>query len=790
MKLQKLFLGKSKLLIIGALMMTSFFILLPNFVYVIRWQQAPFTEDEVVITNVSYKSEATSATGEDLIAGLLFQPSPKFSDETYPAIIACHGFLGGAGKESMNRWSVEVAKRGFIVLSIDLPGHGMSIGEKDILPRNSVEPHIISEGIEYLQGQDFVDGEHIGLMGISYGGATVSLSAGVLGEKVDATISMNGFTNFTHWLIHGILPENDVTFSVNQDTIELQKAGDQKFTPENVKDLLRIYELYRGDDKDLEQLIVPGTTKLDRAFLKKFDAVEYLPNAKNQSVMFIDSQRQGTFDHTNQSMLGYNAVVDAGKEAYYIPVDDNHQLMDDPEYTSDYCIINFFEERLKGADLGEVGVEHGDLIKKYTQRRDIELTYSKVFGFRLLYECIGYFFLSFLPVIGIMLILVYNKKVAKKRAQQEEKIMNLKSKDENFMDFSFGRGSYYKTVLFVLLLYILAYLAIILGSLGFFSPLIMGTLCAAFYLVMFLAMYYVPDQAEVDLWRTKEQARPLIGAFSSEEFAETSKIFDVNALFLFAGLGMGVILISLGGLVVSLVPNVFFMPLEPIFRVMLITGASFLIIGMVTVGLLSIWKYKGHYRKMRNDGKSLFQSLHLVEWSRVNLSKYSIVKSITFGSVFYLGFFFQWNIWTFYMKFPMMMAPHSAYFIFMGLSVLLFFGGVELFVLIFKEKVLKDHIRTRFPASPRKGLYRLILIEILGVMFGLVIYALVGVVAFAPILRFALFGTLNWVLVGFFALIYLLTTILRIFYPDKTQFTVSIFVPLLLFTIVAYFLHI
>ncbi|MGV9199762.1 MAG: hypothetical protein ACOC4M_13210, partial [Promethearchaeia archaeon] len=115
---------------------------------------------------------------------------------------------------------------------------------------------------------------------------------------------------------------------------------------------------------------------------------------------------------------------------------------------------------------------------------------------------------------------------------------------------------------------------------------------------------------------------------------------------------------------------------------------------------------------------------------------------------------------------------------------------VELFVLIFKEKVLKDHIRTRFPASPRKGLYRLILIEILGVMFGLVIYALVGVVAFAPILRFALFGTLNWVLVGFFALIYLLTTILRIFYPDKTQFTVSIFVPLLLFTIVAYFLHI
>ncbi|MFO8018359.1 MAG: alpha/beta fold hydrolase [Promethearchaeia archaeon] len=791
MKLQKLFMGKSKLVIIGALMLMSFFILLPNFVYVIQWQQAPFTQKEVVITNVSYKSEPTSATDGNLIAGQLFQPSPKFSNEKHPAVIACHGFLAGAGKESMNRWCVEVAKRGFVVLSIDLPGHGMSIGEMDILPRNSVEPYIISDGINYLKNHNFVDVSNVGLMGISYGGATVALSAGVLGDKVDATVSMNGFTNFTHWLIHGILPENNVTFSVHEDFIELEKAGEDEFTPDNIKDLLRVYELYRGDDEDLEDLIIPGTTRLDRIFLKEFDAVEDLPNAKNQSVMFIDSLRQGTFDYTNQSSLGYEAVIDAEKEAYYVPVDDNHQLMDDPNYTSDYCIINFFEERLKGVDLGEVGDEFADDFEKYSQERDIELTYSKMFGFGLFSQCIGYFFLSFLPVLAVVFILVYNKRFTTHRAQQEKRILKLKQEDKNFMDFSFGRGSYFKTILYVLLLYMVAFLAMIAGSLGFFSPLIMGTLCGIFYLIMFLALYYVPDRAEVDLWdsmKTEERFRE--GIYPSLEPETQSKIFDVNALFLLLALFGIVGLIALLGFSSAWLPSVFFLPLEPIFRTMFLTGVCALLGGLIMIWLLSIWERRGEYRKMRNEGGTFFHSLRLVKWYQVDLSKYSIVKSITFGSVLYLAFFFQWNIWTFYMKFPMMIAPHSLYFIYMASSVLLFFGGMEFLVQIFKEKVLKDHIRIRFPESSRKGLFRLIVIEIVAAFFALFIYVMVGFIAFAPILSFSLFGNLSWLLAGFFALIYIAKRILNIFYPDKTQFALTIFVPFLLFTILAYFLHI
>jgi len=347
MNFEKLLTGKSKNALIGILMLASFFILLPSFVKVIAWQMAPFTEDEVVITTVTYESEDPDGSGYNLIVGNLFQPSPKFTNETYPGIIACHGFLFGVGNIQMNRWGVELAKRGFVVLSIDLPGNGMSIGDMDFIPRADYESTIIKDGISYLKSLDFVN-DSIGLIGISYGAGIVSMSAGILGDLVDATIACNGFTNLTNWLIEALLPDMNVDFSVSNEYITLNKVGDTDFTPENIQDLMKLYGIIKGTDKDFEGLIVPGTTQLSRKFLKKFDAVEYLPTVKNNSMMFIHSKRDGTFNYTNQSGQGYEAIISAGKSATYLSVDDNHQLLDDPNYTAHYCIINFFEEKLKG----------------------------------------------------------------------------------------------------------------------------------------------------------------------------------------------------------------------------------------------------------------------------------------------------------------------------------------------------------------------------------------------------------------------------------------------------------
>ena len=226
-KMNELLTGSKKNALIGVLMLTSFFIVLPNFVIIASSQFAPFTDNEIVITTIYYTSEGLADdNGEiNVIVGDLFQPSPKFSNNTYPAIVACHDFSVGMGRESMSPWCVELAKRGFVVLSIDLPGQGMSSGEMDVFPREDYVTPIVEDGIKYLKGLDFVNDSAIGLIGMGFGGSVVSMSAGKLNDLVNATVSLNGLTNFTNWLIGGLLSNVKIDFSDGFNNITMNSIN-------------------------------------------------------------------------------------------------------------------------------------------------------------------------------------------------------------------------------------------------------------------------------------------------------------------------------------------------------------------------------------------------------------------------------------------------------------------------------------------------------------------------------------------------------------------------------------
>ena len=66
------------------------------------------------------------------------------------------------------------------------------------------------------------------IAGHSYGGAAVSMTAGVLGDYVEATISLNGFTNLTNVLIERIFPDFDVDFTVKGTYIEIEEVDGKK----------------------------------------------------------------------------------------------------------------------------------------------------------------------------------------------------------------------------------------------------------------------------------------------------------------------------------------------------------------------------------------------------------------------------------------------------------------------------------------------------------------------------------------------------------------------------------
>ena len=767
MMLKDFLLGSKKNALIGILMLTSFFIILPNFVIIAGSQFAPFTDNEVVITTVSYTSEglADDSGKKNVIVGDLFQPSPKFSNNTYPAILACHDFQIGMSRESMNSWCVELTKRGFVVLSIDLPGQGMSTGEMDILPREEYITPIIEDGIQYLKTLECVNGTSIGLIGMGYGGAAVSMSAGNLNDLVNATVSLNGLTNLTNWLIEGLFASAKIDFSVSSKNITLNNINGITITRFNILDFLKLYGILRGTDDYLEDLIIDGTNCLNRTFLSKFDAVENLPNVKNNSFMFIHSSLDKKFDLTNQSGQGYDSIVRENKSAEYISVNDNHFMLGDPNYIAYYCVINFFEEKLMNVSLNG---SWSNNIEKYSQHRDIILTYALLFNPSLFFVSLKIFVISLVPLFLIVSIIFYNKKIAKNRAIKEKKILKQKETNDDFIDFTFGRGSYVKTVLFLVLLYIVAYIGVTGMSYGIFADLIVGTIGGLFYFLFFITLYYLPDQAEVDLWKSMKGKSSLTGKESA---------FDIKNYIVLSIIIALIIISALIGLFSTFLPSIFNQPIEPLLSPMLIMGSILLLGGI----FITIVLYKKENARI---------SLKDVDWNIYGLDKYQVIKSVSFGSVLFLSIHIQWNIQAYFLKFPTRIAPHSVYYFFMVLAVLSFFGGIQLMAKIFKERILRNKVEPLFGEYSRKEMLSNIIVEIGASIFTLLSVFLLILIAFAPLLNTILFGNLIVFLALIFVGICLITDLIKIICVDRGNFGISIFFPLLIFSILAFFLRI
>jgi pimeloyl-ACP methyl ester carboxylesterase len=106
----------------------------------------------------------TGAGGERLSA-LLYVPATATTAHPAPAVLVSHGYINT--REMQSPFAIELARRGFVVLAIDMAGHGYSggaVGEHD-----GGGP----EALAYLQALPFVDRREIGLEGHSIGGVPV-----------------------------------------------------------------------------------------------------------------------------------------------------------------------------------------------------------------------------------------------------------------------------------------------------------------------------------------------------------------------------------------------------------------------------------------------------------------------------------------------------------------------------------------------------------------------------------------------------------------------------------------
>ena len=119
---------------------------------------------DVEVRDVSFVTDSAVS-----MAGTMYIPVGVSSENKAPAVVVQHG--GNCNRETMSSFSVELARRGYIVFNEESWGNGYSdVNHNDEIPTTVY-------ATQYLKNLDIVDGERIGLIGHSAGAAQVCEAA-------------------------------------------------------------------------------------------------------------------------------------------------------------------------------------------------------------------------------------------------------------------------------------------------------------------------------------------------------------------------------------------------------------------------------------------------------------------------------------------------------------------------------------------------------------------------------------------------------------------------------------
>lgn len=131
------------------------------------------------------------------LVGDLYLPDGLKPGEQRAGIVLCHGYTGVKDLYLPDNARV-LNEAGYVVLTFDYKGWGDSEGT-----RNRLAPHSrvadVQAAITFLQLQDSVDEDRIGIYGTSYGGATVTWT-GAIDGRVKCIVSCVGVANGQRWM--------------------------------------------------------------------------------------------------------------------------------------------------------------------------------------------------------------------------------------------------------------------------------------------------------------------------------------------------------------------------------------------------------------------------------------------------------------------------------------------------------------------------------------------------------------------------------------------------------------
>jgi pimeloyl-ACP methyl ester carboxylesterase len=103
------------------------------------------------------------------VAGLLYRPRNATAATPAPAVLASHGYINT--REMQSPFAIELSRRGYVVLAMDMTGHGYSGGIVGTAGFGG------PAALRYLKSLPYVDKGRIGLEGHSMGGGPILAAA-------------------------------------------------------------------------------------------------------------------------------------------------------------------------------------------------------------------------------------------------------------------------------------------------------------------------------------------------------------------------------------------------------------------------------------------------------------------------------------------------------------------------------------------------------------------------------------------------------------------------------------
>ena len=124
---------------------------------------------------VTVKDMSWETSNGESMSALLYKPNGVSADNKAPAIVVAHGWWNN--KEMQDANYVELARRGYVVLSIDMYGHG----DSDYLKYSDLAANGTGmyDGVKLLANLPYVDTSKIGVTGHSNGARAANFSVAI-----------------------------------------------------------------------------------------------------------------------------------------------------------------------------------------------------------------------------------------------------------------------------------------------------------------------------------------------------------------------------------------------------------------------------------------------------------------------------------------------------------------------------------------------------------------------------------------------------------------------------------